>query len=107
MPYLQPQQDQQGDVVHAPLHPLVQGHGAAGVGVDGHHHVLQHLGDTRVLPSTLDQHSGTHARTRTHTYTHRVCVCVCGCVSALNRFPDSVIVISLTVVPKMLSLENE
>ena len=38
--HLQTQQDEQGDVVHAPFYPLLQGHRAAAVSVNCCHHVL-------------------------------------------------------------------
>lgn len=41
--HLQTQQDQQGNVVHATLHPLLQRHSAAAVSIDRSHHVLQNL----------------------------------------------------------------
>lgn len=41
--HLQTQQDEQGNVVHASLHPLLQRHGAAAVSIDGRHHVFQNL----------------------------------------------------------------
>lgn len=53
--HLQTQQDQQGNVVHASLHPLLQRHGAAAVSIDCCHHVLQNL-MKRQMTVTTNQH---------------------------------------------------
>lgn len=41
--HLQTQQDEQGNVVHASLHPLLQRHCATAVSINRGHHVLQNL----------------------------------------------------------------
>lgn len=75
--HLQTQQDQQGNVVHASLHPLLQRHRAAAVSINCCHHVLQNLMKWHLIVIIQSPHTFLSLKKSPYVFWNKSCVGIC------------------------------